>query len=83
MGDILAALRAGTRRVGISSTDFTQADITSDLSQVFVVLTNFGGGRRLQFTDDGDGSGGLLAARSILLAPSVDLALKPLTPALA
>ena len=37
---------------------FTQADITSDLSQVFVVLTNFGTGERLQFSDDGDGSGG-------------------------
>jgi hypothetical protein len=37
---------------------FSQANITSDLSQVFVVLTNFGAGRRLQFSDDGDGSGG-------------------------
>jgi hypothetical protein len=51
----------GAFSMAFSFTDgasFTQADITSNLSQVFVVLTSFGGGRRLQFSDDGDGSGG-------------------------
>jgi len=37
---------------------FTQADILSDLSQVQVILSPFGSGRRLQFSDTGLGSGG-------------------------
>ena len=39
----------------------TQADILSDLSLVQVILSPFGSGRRLQFTDTGMGGGGPFA----------------------
>jgi hypothetical protein len=56
---------------------FTQANITSDLSQVFVVLSTFGTGRRLQFSDDGDGSGGTFAGSLDLVNGAEGLSFEP------
>jgi hypothetical protein len=70
----------GAFSIAFSFTDgeaFTGADIASDLSQVLIILSRSGMGRRLQFSDTGSGGGGPFAGSLDFVSSTGELSFEP------